>query len=208
MFFVRTPRLLQWMFSDVIWSLPNSQNAVSLTFDDGPHPHSTPWILEQLRQHGAKAAFFCLGTHAEKYPELIRRIAEEGHAVCNHGYEHLDGWKISKKRFLENALKGKEVLKTDLFRPPYGKFRPSVLKEKAFREIKFINWTLMSGDFDPNLNKEQCMANLDKARSGDIICLHDSEKAMKHLGYILPAFLSKRKFSFENLASVINRNSL
>ena len=212
MYFIRTPYIIKKLFSAIIWDLPNKENKVYLTFDDGPHPEITPWVLEQLKQYNAKATFFCLGQNAEKYPEIVKQIFENGHVIGNHSYSHLNGWKTKDEVYLEDVMKGnrhfddrRNLLNSDsadydeisrdarndgmLFRPPYGKIKRSQLLI-VNRQSSIVNWSLMPGDFDQTISSEKCYSNLTKnLKSGDIICLHDNEKSWKHLEYCLPKFL-------------------
>ena len=209
MYFVRTPNIAKKLFPQIIWDLPNTENKVYLTFDDGPHPEITPWILEQLKQYNAKATFFCLGKHAEIYPEIIKMILQDGHRIGNHGYEHVSGWKTSNKDYLEDVMKSEKILKQVhddvlrqaqndiqqiqddkmLFRPAYGKIKSSQI-EIVHRSSFIVNWMLMPGDFDEDISSEECYSNLIKnVNSGDVIVLHDNEKSWKHLEFCLPKWL-------------------
>lgn len=201
MYFVRTPTILKKLFSRFIWEFPTAENQFFLTFDDGPHPEITPWILNELDKYNAKATFFCLGENAVKYPEIIRKIIEDGHAIGSHGQAHLDGWKVSKAQYEQNILLGKSTLENytqqeiNLFRPPYGKFKHQV----SAKQIT-IMWSLMVGDFDNAVSDEKCLKRLLAAKSGDIIVLHDNEKSWKHLQASLPVFLSEfQQCKFEKI---------
>ncbi|HNL85513.1 MAG TPA: polysaccharide deacetylase family protein, partial [Chitinophagales bacterium] len=184
---------------NITWCKPNTNYSVYLTFDDGPHPEITPWILSELKNHDAKATFFCLGENALKYPFLIKNILDDGHTIGNHGYLHLKASWFNTKEYLHNFEKGKAVLKDvsgkdiNYFRPPYGAF---YLQTPA----QIILWTLMPGDFDTRQTKEKCLSNLLKCQSGDIIVLHDNEKSFPHLKYSLPLFLEQNTaFNFQAL---------
>lgn len=212
MYFVRTPYIIKKLFPLHIWDLPNQENNIYLTFDDGPHPEITPWILEQLKEYHAKATFFCLGAHADKYPEIVSQIVADGHAIGNHGYAHLDGWKTNDDDYLQDFMRGQKILKqitsfdVNIFRPAYGKIKKSqILKLKstiASQKASIINWSLMAGDFDQQISSEQCFSNLQRIKSGDIVVMHDNDKARKHLEYCLPKFLEfckEKKFSLNKL---------
>jgi peptidoglycan/xylan/chitin deacetylase (PgdA/CDA1 family) len=192
MYFVRIPEFVQKLYSSVIWRIPNATNAVYLTFDDGPHPEVTPWVLDQLRMYNAKATFFCIGQNAEKYPELIERILAGGHALGNHSFSHKDGWKTKDQVYLADIEQADKILRTSLFRPPYGRIKRSQIANLQ-SQYTIVNWSLMPGDFDVNISAEACFRNLMKAKAGDIICLHDNERSMQHLKYILPRFLDLNK---------------
>jgi peptidoglycan/xylan/chitin deacetylase (PgdA/CDA1 family) len=179
---------------------------VYLTFDDGPHPKITPWVLDVLKKFEAKATFFCVGSNVEKYPEIYRRILEEGHRVGNHTHRHLNSKKVSEKEWLEDVSIASRWIGSDIFRPPYG--RITRFQEKALREAKpgfrTIMWSVLSGDFDPSLKAEDCSKIVCKhTGSGGIIVFHDSEKAWPRLEKSLPAsleYLSNRGFSFQSIA--------
>lgn len=200
MFWVRTPWLVQKLFRRIIWhyqgvedvqiNLPHCNildKKIFLTFDDGPHPEITPWVLQQLAQKNIKATFFCLGENVEKYPEIYNKILEEGHTIGNHGYKHYNGWKISKKQFLENYEKGKEITKSQYFRPPYAKIRAL----NHFKKGEIIICTVLPHDYHPKVTPEMCLKNIIKnVKDNDIIVLHDNEKAWKKLEYVLPKILN------------------
>lgn len=193
MYFIRTPFIVKKLFPNIIWEFPSNENSIFLTFDDGPHPQNTHFILAQLDKYNAKATFFCLGENAEKHPELILEILDRGHAIGNHGYRHLNGWKISPIDFMENYKKGNEILEhisgseIKLFRPPYGKIKLSQISDLP---SLIVLWSLMPGDFDVTISTEKCYNNaINNLCSGDIICLHDNEKALQHLYYCLPKWL-------------------
>lgn len=216
MYFVRIPYIFKRLFSELVWELPNKENKIYLTFDDGPHPEYTPWILEQLRQYDAKATFFCLGENIRNYPEIAQQILSEGHRIGNHGYGHLDGWKTKDDDYLQDYLKGQKVLSqigitnNNIFRPAYGKIKKSQipnLKSKFSTRVpgtksEIINWTLMPGDFDESISSEQCLSNLQRVRIGDIAVLHDNDKSWKHLQYCLPKFLEFCKERNYNLHKI------
>lgn len=229
MYFVRTPYIIKKLFPQIIWDLPNAENKIFLTFDDGPHPEITPWILEQLKKYEAKATFFCLGKNAEKYSEIVQQILQDGHSIGNHGYAHLNGLKTNNDVYLKNFEKGKKFLKqvqddylqvqekqkisrytrndSELFRPAYGKIKKSQISllkshfSNLKSEISILNWTLMPGDFDKNITSERCYTNLTKnIRTGDIVVLHDNEKSWNHLKYCLPRFLEFcKEYKFESI---------
>jgi len=186
-YFHRIPTLIQKVFPNHLWFIPNTDNKIYLTFDDGPSPQATNFVLESLAYHQAKATFFWLGESAKKHPNLVLKAQKEGHRMANHGYAHLDGWKISREKYEANESRGKEVLKEItpndlfLFRSPYGHFR---------KGQKDVMWSLMSGDFDSLLSKEICLKRLiSKIRSGDIVVFHDNEKSFEKLKWVLPKFL-------------------
>jgi peptidoglycan-N-acetylglucosamine deacetylase len=173
--------------------------AVFLTFDDGPHPDITPWALDVLKEFNAKATFFMVGENANKYPEIVKRIIENGHAVGNHTYNHLNGWKTPKPAYLENIKKCSEVFQSTLFRPPYGKIT-RVQAKSLEGSYKIIMWDVLSKDYDKSVSPEGCITNvLSHSRSGSIIVFHDSLKAERNLKESLPKILETlagRGFNF------------
>jgi len=160
-----------------------------LSFDDGPTPEITEWILESLEKFQAKATFFCLGQNAEKFPHLLKQIRDAGHVISSHGYSHSNGWKLSTTEFIQNVKKGATILDTSVFRPPYGKF---TLKQYKFlkNNYRLVLWDVLCGDYDSSRSGEQCKATIiNMAKPGSIIVLHDNYKAEKNLKYILPRIL-------------------
>ncbi|MEY2922872.1 MAG: Peptidoglycan-N-acetylglucosamine deacetylase [Bacteroidota bacterium] len=201
-FWVKTNRLVKILFPNYIWDIPNNENKVYLTFDDGPTPEITEWVLDQLQQFNAKATFFCIGQNIEKHPAICQRIAAAGHTIGNHTFNHLKGWKTTTSNYIENVIlcNSKFTYKhspfSSLFRPPYGKIKNS--QAKALRKLgfKIIMWDVISMDFDQEITSEQCLNNvLRNVTSGSIVVFHDSAKATKHLKYTLPktlAFLKEK----------------
>ena len=196
LYFVKTPKFVQRIFSKRIWSFPKSNNIVYLTFDDGPIPEVTPWVLDLLKEHNAKAAFFCIGDNVNKHPNIFKRIISEGHSIGNHTYNHLNGWKTKTEDYIDNCnLFEQEVNKhSSLFRPPFGKLtskQSNILQKKGY---KIIMWDVLSADFDENISKEKCLENvLNNVSSGSIVVFHDSLKSEEKLRYVLPKVLKYLK---------------
>ena len=185
MYLVKTPLFAQWLFKKLVWRIVNTEK-VFLTFDDGPVPEATPWVLDVLKNEGIKATFFCVGENVVKHPEIYQRIINDGHSIGNHTFNHLNAWKTDTKTYLSNIEKASEVINTKLFRPPYGKLSPSVTK-KLEENYDVIMWDVLSGDFDSNISAEKCLANVTKnTKEGSIIVFHDSIKAIDKLKYVLP----------------------
>ena len=206
-YFIRTPRLVQKLFPRYTWRMPSERREVYLTFDDGPHPVITPWVLGQLRAWNAKATFFCIGNNVQQYPQVYRQILDEGHAVGNHTHHHLKGWATDDQAYLDDVQKAADLIRSSLFRPPYGRIRasqakkiPEVLKNPA---AKIIMWDVLSADFDQAFSPGQCLAHVTRnVRAGSIVVFHDSEKAFKNLETALPGtlkFLSESGFELKSL---------
>lgn len=178
--------------------MPNRDNKIYLTFDDGPTPEITNWVLDELGKHNAKATFFCIGKNIEQEPALFKRIIEEKHAIGNHTQDHANGWATSKETYLESIATcakaiGKHICnKTSpkLFRPPYGKVKSSQINALKKLGYKIVMWDVLSADFDTSITKEKCLENvISNICSGSIIIFHDSVKAFPNLEYTLPKVL-------------------
>ena len=203
-FWVKTNYFIKKIFPNYIWDIPNHENKVFLTFDDGPIPEITEWTLEQLKKYDAKATFFCIGNNIEKYPEIFNNIITQGHALGNHTFNHLNGWKNSTEDYIENVKLCQSQISNpksqilNLFRPPYGKIKPS--QSRILRKLgyKIIMWDILSYDFDQTITPEKCLDNvLKNVVNGSIIVFHDNVKAEQNLKYALPktlAFLKEKGF--------------
>lgn len=171
------------------WQIPNDKKEVYLTFDDGPHPAITPWVMEQLEFYSASATFFCVGDNVRKYPETYSQILINQHSVGNHTMHHIKGWNTDTENYINNINECAEYVKSDLLRPPYGRIKPSQVKRLKSR-FKIIMWSLLSCDFDRKLNTIEALEGLKrKTKSGSIVVFHDSEKAEKNLKVMLPLYL-------------------
>jgi peptidoglycan/xylan/chitin deacetylase (PgdA/CDA1 family) len=203
-FWVKTNYFVKKIFANYIWDIPNRENKAYLTFDDGPTPQITEWTLDQLKKYNAKATFFCIGNNIEKHPKIFQKIIQENHAIGNHTFNHLKGWKTDTTLYTENVkfcqseISNHQSSITNLFRPPYGKIKPS--QSRILRKLgyKIIMWDVLSYDFDRNTSKEKCLENvLGNLQSGSIIVFHDSGKAAENLKYVLPKtleFLKEKGF--------------
>jgi len=189
----------------MIWSYPNEENQVYLTFDDGPIPVVTPWVLDILAHYEMKATFFVVGDNVAKNPDLYHRILDEGHTVGNHTYNHLNGWKTDIDTYMNNIYEADKIIQTNLFRPPYGRLKPA--QNKIIRDEKtIVMWDVLSGDFDQNISPQRCLDNvLENYNSGSIIVFHDSLKAEQNLRFALPKVLENietRGFKAANLSCI------
>lgn len=204
MYTLKTPLFIQWLFPNFLWRFSLQEKILYLTFDDGPIPEVTPWVLATLKQFNAKATFFCVGDNVRKHPEIFAQLQAEGHSIGNHTFHHLDGWKNKKNAYLEDVNKCANILNSNLFRPPYGhlKFNQITSLRKDYR---IVLWDILSGDFDPQLSKQECLQNvLNYAKEGSIIVFHDSLKAEEKLRYVLPRVLEYYRdlgFRFKRIES-------
>lgn len=202
---VKTPKWVKKLFGSSTWQMPETDKAIYLTFDDGPHSTITPFVLDELSKYNAKATFFCIGKNVKNNPTIYDRILAEGHAVGNHTFNHLDGWKTSNAKYQADVLKAKEIIDSDLFRPPYGRITIKQKKDlfASVKPLKIIMWSVLSGDFDERLTPAQCCANVIKnSGNGSVIVFHDSEKAKVRMSYSLPIVLqhfSDKGFSFKKI---------
>jgi peptidoglycan/xylan/chitin deacetylase (PgdA/CDA1 family) len=191
---VKTPKWLKFIFpKEMIWDIPaEKEAAVYITFDDGPNPATTPFVLSQLEKHDAHATFFCVGNNAMRYPGVYNELLEKGHSVGNHTFDHINGWKTENDKYIKNIDRAKEYINSRLFRPPYGKMKISQMRElkQTDPSWKIIMWDILSADFDQALTGQQCLDNvLTYIRPGSIVLLHDSEKAWPRMSYALPCIL-------------------
>lgn len=206
-YFIKTPWWLKKIYSSYIWNIDTKEKILYLTFDDGPHPVATPFVLDQLKKYNAKATFFCIGKNVLTEPAIYKRIIDEGHSVGNHTQTHLNGWKTKDDVYLNDAGEAAKYIDSILFRPPYGRitsFQATNIKAALKKvDAKIIMWDVISGDFDELLTGEQCLQNIIlNAVPGSIIVLHDSEKAFSKLEYFLPlllAYYDKKGYSFEKI---------
>ena len=194
MFFHKTPRIVKWLYPQLAWSIDSPEKNIYLTFDDGPIPGLTEFILDELKEFDAKATFFCVGDNLKKHPQIAQRAFEEGHTLGNHTFNHIKGWATSTKYYLDNIQKCDEELepfasKVNLFRPPYGKIKREQIRE-VHRSHKVIMWDVLTGDYSPGVEAEACLSNSIRAtRAGSIVLFHDNNKAEKNVKYALPRYL-------------------
>lgn len=197
---VKTGKWIRRLFPDFVWHVPEATQAVYLTFDDGPVPEVTPWVLDLLAAHGIKATFFCIGDNIRKHPDIFERILAEGHAVGNHTFHHLNGWKTDTAAYISNIEACDAIIGTflpngtPLFRPPYGKITRRQKKWALQQGKQIIMWDILTADFDTTVTPEQCLHNAThKVEGGSILIFHDSVKAWKNLEYALPPALDRIK---------------
>ncbi|WP_316734774.1 polysaccharide deacetylase family protein [Pedobacter aquatilis] len=193
MYLVKSPLLLKWYYPSLLWNKSRKEKVIYLTFDDGPIPNVTDFVLKTLKAFDAKATFFCIGDNISKHPEVFQRVKNDGHAIGNHTFNHLKGWITDAETYIQNTLKCQELTKTNLFRPPYGRIKKSQISilKSQIPNLEIVMWDTLSGDFDINLSPEKCYQNVIKhTRNGSIIVFHDSLKAFDRLEYALPRVLS------------------
>lgn len=192
-YLVKSPFLLRKFYPGCTWDIKTNEKIIYLTFDDGPSPGVTPFVLDQLKQYDALATFFCIGKNVKNHFDLYQRMIAEGHKPGNHTYQHLNGWKVKDKDYINDISQAAEVIDSDLFRPPYGritKFQLKVLRESSLN-LKPVMWSVLSGDFDEKLSAEHCYLNVvNHVKPGSIVVFHDSLKAFGKLREVLPKILS------------------
>lgn len=188
---IRPPGFIKRLYPSVIWNLYNDDDTTSvyLTFDDGPNPEITPWVLQQLENHNAKATFFCLGKNVEQYPEIYEMISQHGHSIGNHSYSHVKGFGVSVGRYVEDFDFAEEFIQTNLLRPPYARCTPRQIKMLSQR-FNIIMMDIVSRDYSNAISPQRCLRNITKyVQAGSIIGLHDSKKSEKNIKYVLPRLL-------------------
>ncbi len=200
-YFVKTPQWIKHLFNKQIWSFETDQKILYLTFDDGPIPEVTPWVLKQLSKYNAKATFFCIGDNIKKHPKIYNQLIEENHKIGNHTFSHLNGWKTSCNNYLKDIKKAGGLIKSRLFRPPYGKISPKQANALRKEGFSIIMWDVLSADFDNSISNEKCFNNvINNTNDGSIIVFHDSIKAQSRLKYVFPKVLeyyTKQGYVFE-----------
>ena len=207
--FTKTSPLLAAVYRECLWKVNTEEKLLYLTFDDGPITEITPFVLDELKKWNAKATFFCIGKNIEANPEIFQRIMDEGHSIGNHTFNHLNGWSNNDNEYFENIAQCEAVLNakcgmrtTKLFRPPYGKLKPSQYT-KLKKEYKLVMWDVLSFDFDLKMAEEKVLENvLENAEEGSVIVMHDSLKAKPKVEFALPKILehfTEKGFKFEKL---------
>ncbi|WP_353776855.1 polysaccharide deacetylase family protein [Winogradskyella sp. 3972H.M.0a.05] len=203
----KTPKVVKSLFPSYVWDIPSKhQKTIYLTFDDGPTPEVTEWVMDTLKAYNAKATFFCIGNNVEKHPDIFKKLIDEGHAIGNHTFNHLKGWKVKTSTYLEDVEHTKTIFSsnsktTSLFRPPYGKLKPKQGRKLQKLGYKIMMWDVLSFDWSKEVSEIQCLENvISNATSGSIVVFHDSLKAKDNLEFALPKVLeyySKEGYSFK-----------
>ncbi|MGV3632631.1 MAG: polysaccharide deacetylase family protein [Bacteroidota bacterium] len=196
----RIPKLASVVYPGRIWGFFVEQKAVYLTFDDGPHPDITPYVLDTLKEFGVKATFFCVGENVKHYPEIFARIKAEGHGVGNHTQKHENASKTNPARYLESVKEAHALIQSKLFRPPYGRLSPRLARTLG-ADFKIVMWTWLSYDFDTKVCVTEILFKAEKQiKAGDIIVLHDNPKIADKQKELLPKLLKllrEKKLDFE-----------
>ena len=188
-FLIQPRSLLKRIYPRAIWNFGRDRKNIFLTFDDGPVPGLTDWVLDELAKHHARATFFCVGDNIRKHPELFQRILAEGHRAANHTMYHPKGFRRSVAAYIKDVEECRQLVKNNLFRPPYGQLSPGQYRALTRRGYRIILWDVISYDYE-NIPPEQCARNvLKNAKGGSIVLFHDNVKAEANLRYALPLFL-------------------
>jgi peptidoglycan-N-acetylglucosamine deacetylase len=192
---IATPKFFYHLFPHRIWVKEGTEKIIYLTFDDGPIPEITPWVIEILEKYNAKATFFAVGDNAEKHTSILKETNAAGHKIGNHTYNHLNGWKTETKLYLENATKGRKVLEAalnehvNLFRPPYGRLKESQANA-LLKANEIVMWSVLTKDYDTKTTAENCLKeSVENTKNGSIVLFHDSQKAENNLKKALPQYL-------------------
>lgn len=194
MYLVKTPKWLPHLLPrNLVWRMPLSEvPAVYLSFDDGPHPMATPFVLDELKKYNAQGTFFCIGKNVIAEPGIFKRIQAEGHQVGNHTHNHLNGWKSTNGDYLTNVAEANKEIGSKLFRPPYGRISNEQARNLAAAPEAYhiIMWDILSADFDTSISPQKCLDHVLKhLKPGAIVVFHDSAKAFERLSYALPRVL-------------------
>jgi peptidoglycan/xylan/chitin deacetylase (PgdA/CDA1 family) len=184
------PTWFQNFFPNLIWQIPDpNEKVVYLTFDDGPHPEISIWVANELEKRNLKATFFCVGNNAQKFPDTYAEIVKRGHRVGNHTMRHLKGWQTQDELYIEDVKECSQYVQSNIFRPPYGRIKTKQVR-KLKDNFKIVMWSLLSCDFEKNLNCHAALKGLKKkTKNGSIVVFHDSTKAEKNLKKMLPEYL-------------------
>jgi peptidoglycan/xylan/chitin deacetylase (PgdA/CDA1 family) len=192
LYFVKKPKWVRRFYGDCIWEINTNEKALYLTFDDGPDPAETPFVLEQLDKFNAKATFFCIGKNVAANADLYQQVVSAGHSVGNHTHSHIDGWKTRNGKYFADIQQAATVINSSLFRPPFGHITWNQVKnlKRTPSNYKTVLWNVLSADFDEGTPKEKCLDNvINSATAGSIILFHDSSVASRNMRYTLPRVL-------------------
>ncbi len=201
MYWIKTPWIFKKIFKNYTWNKSAGAKKVYLTFDDGPIPEITEWVIGTLNKYNVKATFFCVGENIQKHPQIFEQLLSNNHCVGNHTYNHNNGWETDDKVYLESVIKTQKLLAqkltdyhteltTKIFRPPYGKLTPNQSTQVRENGFEVIMWDVLSADFDPSVTARTCLRNVIKnTEDGSIVVFHDNIKSFKTIQYVLPRYL-------------------
>lgn len=204
----RAPFFLPWLYPNLVWRIPTEKKELYLTFDDGPVPGPTDFVLEVLAKHSIKATFFCIGDNVHKHPDVFKRVLDQGHTIGNHTFNHLKGWSTSLEEYLKNVeqceaeflASNLEPRTSNLFRPPYGKITGGQIN--ALNDYRIVMWDVLTNDYDRAKSPEAVLKNsIRVTRPGSVIVFHDSIKAERNMSYALPRYIDH----FLNLGYSFNK---
>jgi peptidoglycan-N-acetylglucosamine deacetylase len=223
MFIHKTNFLVRALYPNFTWKISTDKKEIFLTFDDGPIPEITEFVLEELQKFQAKATFFCIGGNIEKYPEIFQMVLNQQHSIGNHTFNHLKGWDSEDEIYVDNFAKCDNIIVDNYskfevkdsifpnsisqtqkrkFRPPFGRIKRSQAKE-ILKTHEIIMWDVLTGDYDSSLSKERVLSkSMQYTEQGSIVLFHDSIKASKNMIYALPRFLnhfSEQGYTFKSL---------
>lgn len=222
----KTPFIVKKLFPDYVWEISTKKKELYLTFDDGPTPDITNWVLDTLKPFNAKATFFCIGDNVNKHPEIFGQIIKNGHSIGNHTHNHIKGWNTETEQYLENVLEAEKTINEQLtnfksqipnpighrssvdniFRPPYGQIKPKQGKQLMALGYKIVMWDVLSFDWDKTVSNQECLNHvISKSKNGSIVVFHDSIKASNNMKFTLPKVLehfAEKGFSFKAISSI------
>lgn len=192
LFFVSTPWWLRKLFPGCVWDVKTKEKIIYLSFDDGPHPTITPFVLNELKKYNAKATFFCIGDNVKKFPAIYQQVIDQGHAIGNHTMHHINGWKNTDADYLNDIAAAAKHINTNLFRPPYGRVKKSQIRQLATINYKLstVMWSVLAGDWVATLPPQKCFEQVkNNIYPGCIVVFHDSEKANERMSFAVPKLL-------------------
>lgn len=202
MYLIKTPGFVKEFLPQLTWDTPTGNQTIYLTFDDGPHPEITPQVLDVLHRYQASATFFCVGENIDKFPDTFKLLQEQKQGIGSHTYNHLNGWATDNDDYFKNVKRAAALAGSTLFRPPYGRIKPSQVPFIQ-RQFQIIMWSVLSGDFDTSLSGGKCFENVKKnTKDGSIVVFHDSAKSADRMLFALPKVLehfSGHGYRFEPL---------
>ena len=190
----KIPSFVRYFLPNRTWNFKVESKEIFLTFDDGPEPNLTPWVLDLLAAEGIQATFFCLGKNVKSNPELFERILNEGHGIGNHTMEHAAYSRTTEEAYLKSIVDARELIPSNLFRPPYGKLSNKMAR-RISKNYQIIMWSWMAYDFDENVSIQKILKQTKKIKPGDILVFHDNVKSAQRMKILLPIIISSLKKS-------------